>query len=52
MTTYSYDNSLEELIDAHSVGLTIELGDENNMSEGLSLVLGNHARYFRNKRGK
>lgn len=71
MTSYSYDNSLEELIDAHSVGLTIELngsavnggygetwnnemfnGDENNMSEGLSLALGNHARYFRNKKGE
>ena len=46
MTTYSYNNSLEELIDAHSVGLTIE----KNMSEGLSLALGNHTRYFRNKR--
>ena len=27
-------------------------GDENNMSEGLSLALGNHARYFRNKKGE
>lgn len=45
-------NRLEELEQRVSLMNEMFFGDPKNMSEGLSLALGNHARYFRNKKGE